>query len=143
MSDVGSSDLVQHDLGELRGNAALDDQAGRASQRVAAGGILACVGVAALADRENAGRAQRDGRCRIGVDQYLGGASRSVATILRLEETGVSAASARGIAEALRCRQGRSRARRSDERRVGEACVSTGRSRWAPDNKKKKHQKPQ
>src|SRR3546814_1347421 len=74
MSDVGSSDLVQHDLGELRGNAALDDQAGRASQRVAAGGILACVGVAALADRENAGRAQRDGRCRIGVDQYLGGA---------------------------------------------------------------------
>src|SRR3546814_12917921 len=97
MSDVGSSDLVQHDLGELRGNAALDDQAGRASQRVAAGGILACVGVAALADRENAGRAQRDGRCGIGVDQYLGGAARSVATILRLEETGVSAASARGI----------------------------------------------
>src|SRR3546814_10810798 len=74
----------------------------RASQRVAAGGILACVGVAALADRENAGRAQRDGRCGIGVDQYLGGAARSVATILRLEETGVSAASARGIDEADR-----------------------------------------
>src|SRR3546814_9289882 len=54
--------------------------------------MLACVGVAALADRENAGRAQRDGRCGIGVDQYLGGAARSVATILRLEETGVSAA---------------------------------------------------
>src|SRR3546814_14426649 len=55
----GGCGRVQHDLGELRGNAALDDQAGRASQRVAAGGILACVGVAALADRENAGRADR------------------------------------------------------------------------------------
>src|SRR3546814_5956350 len=31
----GGCGRVQHDLGELRGNAALDDQAGRASQRVA------------------------------------------------------------------------------------------------------------
>src|SRR3546814_17103392 len=28
--------------------------------------------------------------------------------------------------------------RRSDERRVGNECVSTCRSRWAPDHKKKK-----
>src|SRR3546814_14752124 len=27
---------------------------------------------------------------------------------------------------------------RSEERRVGKACVSTGRSRWSPDHEKKK-----
>src|SRR3546814_20735682 len=31
--------------------------------------------------------------------------------------------------------------RRSDERRVGKECVSTCRSRWAPDHKKKKKDK--
>src|SRR3546814_418211 len=30
---------------------------------------------------------------------------------------------------------------RSEERRVGKECVSTGRSRWSPDNKKKKKEK--
>src|SRR3546814_20110501 len=29
--------------------------------------------------------------------------------------------------------------RRSEERRVGKECVSTGRYRWSPDNKKKKN----
>src|SRR3546814_9205933 len=85
----GGRGRVQRYLGELRVDAALDDQAGRPSQRIAADDILASVGVAALADGENAGRTQRDGRCRIGVDQYPGGASRSVSTVLRLEETGV------------------------------------------------------
>src|SRR3546814_18060689 len=31
---------------------------------------------------------------------------------------------------------------RSDERRVGNECVSTGRSRWSPDSSKKKTQRP-
>src|SRR3546814_12885773 len=30
-------------------------------------------------------------------------------------------------------------AQRSEERRVGKECVSTCRSRWSPDHKKKKH----
>src|SRR3546814_15757934 len=30
-------------------------------------------------------------------------------------------------------------AARSEERRVGKECVSTGRSRWSPDHKKKKN----
>src|SRR3546814_16355390 len=31
--------------------------------------------------------------------------------------------------------------KRSEERRVGKECVSTCRSRWSPDNKKKKQKK--
>src|SRR3546814_12936771 len=37
--------------------------------------------------------------------------------------------------------RGRDRESRSDERRVGKECVSTCRSRWAPDNSKKKTNK--
>src|SRR3546814_15880846 len=34
--------------------------------------------------------------------------------------------------------EGRAESVRSEERRVGKECVSTGRYRWAPDHKKKK-----
>src|SRR3546814_14503397 len=44
------------------------------------------------------------------------------------------------VARKAECRAQRyDRAARSEERRVGKECVGTCRSRWSPDNKKKKH----
>src|SRR3546814_11280490 len=40
--------------------------------------------------------------------------------------------------EAALLAQGMDRRRRTEERRVGQECVSTGRSRWLPINSKKK-----
>src|SRR3546814_12091913 len=41
------------------------------------------------------------------------------------------------LASAIHTQLPHSDFKRSEERRVGKACVSTGRSRWSPDHKKK------
>src|SRR3546814_14730109 len=42
--------------------------------------------------------------------------------------------------ETLQLARSKSEAKRSEERRVGKECVSTGRSRWSPYHEKKKKQ---
>src|SRR3546814_19082491 len=67
------------------------------------------------------------------------------AVVVEQGRSEVDGAADRGVVRrpraALRQRHGKGRSRRSEERRVGKECVSTGRSRWSPYHEKKKKNK--